>query len=205
WGRRGRAKDGQGGAQEKAPEGEGGEARPWRDAHLRAPRALRLGPHARLEHGLDAEVETALVRVWLEHAAAALEEFEGHARRLLEPAAAQDRRPVVDPAAGPPVTAYADYLAAPCPYDSGDYLGRPVDLVQPRLVPEMVEADPDLAARDREIRDLLSGYFGKPRAGGLPYECYIERQHRPEPEDLDFCRRHGFFRVTIPKDLGGEG
>src|SRR5205085_3972075 len=33
----------------------------------------------------------------------------------------------------------------------------------------------------------------------------IERQHRPDAEDLDFCRKHGFFRMTIPKDLGGEG
>src|SRR5262249_41141215 len=40
---------------------------------------------------------------------------------------------------------------------------------------------------------------------GLPYERHIEQQHRPDPEDLDFCRQHGFFRMPIPQDLGGEG
>src|SRR5262249_16309487 len=32
-----------------------------------------------------------------------------------------------------------------------------------------------------------------------------ERTHRPDDSDLDFCRRRGFFRMPIPKDLGGEG
>jgi alkylation response protein AidB-like acyl-CoA dehydrogenase/electron transfer flavoprotein alpha subunit len=114
-----------------------------------------------------------------------------------------EERPLVDPAAGPPVTTYAGYLAADNPYDSGDFLVKPVNLVRPRFVPDMVRSDPDLARKDREIRDLLAARFG-PR-DGLPYERYIERQHRPDDADLDFCRSHGFFRMTIAKELGGEG
>src|SRR5207237_574716 len=31
------------------------------------------------------------------------------------------------------------------------------------------------------------------------------RQHRPDEEDLAFCRRHGFFAMPVPRELGGEG
>lgn len=174
------------------------------DALLLAGKAMLLRTHARLEHGERSETEIALLRVWLEGATVALEEFEVLLRRLLAPVEPRDDRPLVDPGAGPPVTRYADYLAAPCPYESGDFLGSPVNLLQPRLVPEMIETDPELAARDQEIRDLMAAYFGPPR-GGLRYERHVERQHRPDPEDLDFCRRHGYFRMPIPRELGGEG
>jgi alkylation response protein AidB-like acyl-CoA dehydrogenase/flavin-dependent dehydrogenase/electron transfer flavoprotein alpha/beta subunit/ferredoxin-like protein FixX len=182
-----------------------GELLSQQDAHLLAGKALLLRTHARLEHGLNAEVETALLRVWLEGTSAALDEFEAGLRRLLDAPGRPEARPVVDPAAGPPVTLYADYLAAPCPYDSGDFLGTPPDPVQPRLVPEMVESDPALAAANRELCATLAGHFGKPHGDGLPYERYVERRHRPDAEDLDLCRRHGFFRMIIPRDLGGEG
>src|SRR5205085_1468090 len=105
-----------------------------------------------------AEIESALLRVWLDEASLALEEFESAARGLLAPTRAGEPRPVVDPAAGPPVTRYADYLAAPCPYDSGDFLSQTVDLARPRLVPELVEADPALAACDRAIRELMAAH-----------------------------------------------
>src|SRR5207253_4501365 len=86
-----------------------------------------------------------------------------------------------------------------------DFLAKPIDLAQPRLVPEMIETDPELRERDREYQTLLWEHFGQPRGDGLPYERHIERQHRPDLADLDFCRRHGFFRMPIPKELGGEG
>jgi len=175
------------------------------NAHLLAAKALILRTHARLEHSLDAETEMALVRVWLEEAAVALEDFESMVRQRLIPFVGRSGQPLVNPSAGPAITKYDDYLAAPCPYDSGDFLGVPTDLAQPRFVPEMIEADPELAARDQKIRELLTGHFGKPRGDGLLYERHIERQHRPDAEDLDFCRKHGFFRMPIPKELGGEG
>src|SRR5262249_49643793 len=159
----------------------------------------------RFENGLPAETEAALLRAWLEEAAVSLNKFETTARRRLDGSARSKERPVVEPSAGALVCTYDEYLAAQAPYDSGDFLRNPVNLVEPRLVPEMIEADPDLAARNREIRELLTGYFGRPRADRLPFERYIERTHRPDPADLDFCRQHGFFRMTIPGDLGGEG
>ncbi len=173
------------------------------DAHLLAGKALLLRTHARLEHCLDAEAETALLRVWLEEASVSLEQFESVVQSRLEPADRREDRPLVDPGAGPPMSSYAEYLSAPCPYDSGDFLSAPIDLVQPRFVPEMIETDPLLAARDREFRELLSGQFGRPRGNRLFYERYIEQQHRPDPADLDFCRKHGFFRMPIPQELGG--
>ncbi len=181
------------------------EALARQNAHLLASKALVLRTHARLEEGYHSETEMGLVRVWLEDAAVALEEFEGAVQHRLDPHRRHDDRPVVELTAGPPVTEYAGYLAAECPYESGDFLALPVNLLQPRFVPDMIESDPELARRDREIKELLTGYFGRLRGEGLPYERYIERQHRPDEEDLDFCRRHGFFRMPIPKDLGGEG
>jgi electron transfer flavoprotein-quinone oxidoreductase len=172
------------------------------DAHLLASKALLLRTHARLEHGLPAEVEAALVRVWLDRALAAMDQFEGVVKGRLE--ARRHDRPVVEPGAAPPVTSYADFLAAPNPYDSGDFLCRAVDLARPRYVPEMNESDPDLAARNQDIRKLLLEQFGPPR-DGLIFERHIERRHRPDAADLDFCRRHGFFRMPIPPELGGEG
>jgi alkylation response protein AidB-like acyl-CoA dehydrogenase/flavin-dependent dehydrogenase/electron transfer flavoprotein alpha subunit/ferredoxin-like protein FixX len=181
------------------------EALARQDAHLLASKALLLRTHARLEHGRPAELETALLRVWLEESSVALHEFENLVQRALESDERPDDRPLVEPSAGPPVVTYADYLAAPAAYDSGDFLTRPIDLRQPRLVPEMVAADPVLAAEDQRFRDLLSGYFGQPRGPDLPYERFIERHHRPTAEDLDFCRAHAFFRMPIPPALGGEG
>jgi electron transfer flavoprotein-quinone oxidoreductase len=175
------------------------------NAHLLASKALVLRTHAHLEVGRAAEVEIALTRVWLQFAAGSLDDFKGTVQRLIEPSGQNDHRPLVELTAGPPVTSYADYLAAPCPYDSGDFLTTPVNLVQPRLVPDMIHADPDLARADREIKHLLTEHFGPLRDGGLIYERYIERNHRPDDADLDFCRQHGFFRMPIPRELGGEG
>jgi alkylation response protein AidB-like acyl-CoA dehydrogenase/flavin-dependent dehydrogenase/electron transfer flavoprotein alpha subunit/ferredoxin-like protein FixX len=185
------------------------------DAHLLAGKALLLRTHSLLEHGMDAEVETALLRVWFQEAAVSLDQFESFLRQRLEAGPRFSERPLVDPSAGPPITTYAAYLAAPCPYQFGDFLIQPIDLAQPRLIPELIEIDPKLAECDREYRELFSSHFGRPHSEktglspvsdrGLPYERYIEQQHRPDPEDLDFCRRHGFFRMPIPADLGGEG
>jgi alkylation response protein AidB-like acyl-CoA dehydrogenase/flavin-dependent dehydrogenase/electron transfer flavoprotein alpha subunit/ferredoxin-like protein FixX len=178
------------------------------DAHLLACKALLLRTHARMESGLSAEAETALVRVWLDAIAVSVERFDGVVRRGLKPPAA-DGRPLVEPSAVPPVTRYADFLAAPGRFDSGDFLTTPLDLARPRYVPEMNAVDPTLAETDRHYRELISDYFGKPRqvdgADHRVYERYIEHQHRPDEADLDFCRKHGFFRMPIPKELGGEG
>jgi alkylation response protein AidB-like acyl-CoA dehydrogenase/flavin-dependent dehydrogenase/electron transfer flavoprotein alpha subunit/ferredoxin-like protein FixX len=179
------------------------EALGRQDAHLLASKMLLLRTHARLEAGIHSETEIALLRVWLEAAAAALEEFHGVVRLNLDHGGHREDRPVVDPAAGPPLTVYDAFLQAPGAYESGDFLSRPVDLLQARFVPEMIQTDPALAAADQKFRDLLTARFGSPR-DGLVYERYIERAHRPDAADLDYCRRHGFFRMPIPKALGGE-
>lgn len=175
------------------------------DGFLLASKALLLRTHARLEQGLPSEMEVSLLQVWLDGAAASLEEFEATLRRQFHLANQRDDRPVAEPSSGPPLLIYRDYLAVPCPYDSGDFLSRPVDLLEPRLVPEMIESDPALAARDSELRELLSRYFGQPRPDGLSYERHIERQHHPSVSDLEFCRRHQFFSMPIPDKLGGAG
>src|SRR5207237_1282629 len=114
------------------------------DAHLLASKALLLRTHSHLEYGPSAEIEAALLRVWLQGAAVSLEKFESAVRQRLKGGPRHSERPLVDPGAGPPVTTYAAYLAASGPYDSGDFLAQPIDLMQPRLVPEMIDNDPEL-------------------------------------------------------------
>ena len=114
-----------------------------------------------------------------------------------------DDHPVVELSSGPPVSTYQEYLASACPYDSGDFLVQPVNLLQPRFVVDMIRADPQLEERNREIQKLLLSHFGRKR-DGLIYERYVERRHRPDEADLDFCREHRFFAMPIPRDLGGQ-
>src|SRR5205807_747452 len=175
------------------------------DARLLAGKALLLRTHARLEQGLPSEVELALLRIWFLEAGNSLEEFQASVRARIESLQRQADRPLVDPASTALVQSYADYLSTESRYDSGDFLVKAVDPAQPRFVPELMEADAALAERNRHIRELFAEQFGQPRAAGLPYERYIERQHRPDAADLDFCRKHGFLRMPIPRELGGEG
>jgi electron transfer flavoprotein-quinone oxidoreductase len=172
------------------------------DGQLLASKSLLLRTHARWERNRSAEIESVLTRVWLDEAAVSLEQLEA-AQRLRQSSITQER-PLSDPAAPPLARSYPDYLNQDLPYDSGDFLTTPTDVTRARLVPEMVQSDPVLAARDGELHDLIAGYFAQPRQG-MVYERYIESRHRPDDADLDFCRKHGFFRMPIPKALGGEG
>jgi electron transfer flavoprotein-quinone oxidoreductase len=181
------------------------------DTELLAGKVLLLRVHARLESGLSNELEIALLRVWLSHTSASQVDCEGLLQRLLR-RSPQDDRPIINLAADPPIATYADFLAATAPYDSGDFLIKPTGPAQARMLPELVTIDPTLAERNREFQNLLSERFGKPRQaqelqprGFETYERYIEQQHRPDDADLDFCRQHSFFRMTIPQELGGEG
>src|SRR5262249_52011195 len=97
------------------------------DAHLLASKALRLRGHARLERGLSSEAEIPLLRVLLQNNSITLEEFESYLRLQFALAAQRDDHPIVEPSAGPAVRAYAEYLAKPNLYDSGDFLHKPVD------------------------------------------------------------------------------
>jgi alkylation response protein AidB-like acyl-CoA dehydrogenase/flavin-dependent dehydrogenase/electron transfer flavoprotein alpha subunit/ferredoxin-like protein FixX len=173
------------------------------DAQLLAGMAILLRTHSRLESGLPADLEIALLRVWLIFVSTSKEEAEAQLRRLTDEPE-RDDRPFVYSADGRPVLSYANYLTQPSRYDSGDYLIHAIDPAQARLVPELIKVDTSLAECNRQLKKLISDYFGKPRQAKC-YERYVESHHRPDAADLDFCREHGFFRMTIPKEDGGEG
>ena len=174
------------------------------DSFLLASKALLLRVHSRMEKGMPSEVEVALLRVWLEAAADSLSGFEATVKRHIERTIYQEDRPVVDPSLGPPETEYADVLNSPDGYNSGDFLVQPVRPARPRYVPELVETDATLANQDRELRIAFEKHFG-PLRDGLNYERYIESHHRPSQEDLEYCRQHGYFRMPIAGEFGGEG
>jgi electron transfer flavoprotein-quinone oxidoreductase len=167
-------------------------------ALLLASKALLLRTHALLDSGAACETDVALLRVWLNVVRAARDDFEG----LMEYVAQNDVLPLTVP--GSPITCYADFLHTPLPYNSGDFLGQPTDPTEPRYVPEMIDTDAELSARNHELIGLVNRQFAAPRAGKI-YERYLEEQHRPDAADLEFIRQQGWFRSPIPKDLGGEG
>jgi len=146
--------------------------------------------HQRSENADDSETMRALLRVWLAAASFNLDQAIDRIRRFTLPA----------PTTANTCTIYANYLTSPQPYDSGDFLTRPLDSATPRLVPEMVQSDPALARADTEFFQAIQ-YFGE--RDGKNYERWIESHHAPSAEDLDYCRKQGFFRLPIPRELGG--
>jgi electron transfer flavoprotein-quinone oxidoreductase len=132
------------------------------EARLAACRQVLLQTHAHLEARPDAAVAMALLRVVLDDAAADLDGLAALVQRRLEPAIAFRQRPLVEPGFEPPPATVPEYLAGPEPYQSGDFLLLPVDLVRPRLTPEMLGGQPwppagSEAAALREVVDRLSG------------------------------------------------
>jgi electron transfer flavoprotein-quinone oxidoreductase len=129
-------------------------------AHVLAGKLLLLRTFARLEKGDDAELALVLLRVWLDHAATLLDEYTRTVRERLHPTVRRSERPLVEPDSGPPLRTQAEYLDAPATYTSGDFLLLPLDLLQPRLVPEMVAekeialVGPNAAALLRILNDL---------------------------------------------------
>jgi len=114
-------------------------------AHGLAGKTLLLRIHAWLEDGVDAQLALVLLRVWLDYAATLLDEFTLFVRAQLRPPALAVDRPLVEPGIGPPLRTRANYLAAAAPYTTGDFLLAPVDLLQPRLMPEMLEGEDEAA------------------------------------------------------------
>jgi flavin-dependent dehydrogenase len=103
-----------------------------------AGKRLLLHTHTLLENGLDAELAIVLLRVWLDRSATLLDEFTIAVRDRLLPPTIGGGRPLVEPGGGTPPATLADYRNATDTYAPGDFLLTPVDLLQPRLVPEMV-------------------------------------------------------------------
>ncbi len=171
------------------------------DAYLFASKALLLRTHAKMEDGHNCETEVALLKVWLEYTGGVVADLE----RLIQ------RREIISVHGstnsqfpGESITTYSEILEAPLEYNSGDFLCKPTDMITPRLVPEVIELDPQLAAKDVEIRTELQKHFGETR-DGLVYERYIEREHRPDDSDVEFLRRNAYFRMPIPEAQGGKG
>jgi len=104
-----------------------------------------------------------------------------------------------------PCQPYAAYLATEAPYDSGDFLIKPVDPARPRFVPELLEMGRSACgARPRPARAIQRTVWAAAQRTVLPYERYIERQHRPDTADLDFCRQHGFFGCRSRANLAAK-
>jgi electron transfer flavoprotein-quinone oxidoreductase len=150
-------------------------------AHVLAGKLLLLRTHACLEAGADAELAVVLLRVWLDYSATQLDEFAILVQDRRRPPAPDSDRPLVEPGSGPPLRTRAEYLAAPVAYTSGDFLLAPVNLLQPRLVPEMVagEREPAAAAPIHYLAQALTaemeGCRVHPQMRGLNLEMACAR------------------------------
>jgi electron transfer flavoprotein-quinone oxidoreductase len=125
-------------------------------AHVLAGKLVLLAIHDRLEAGRDVELDVALLRVWLDAVAALSDEFALLVQCRRRPSLPPER-PLVEPGSPPPSRKLQDFLAAPAPYRSGDFLLLPVDLLQPRLVPEMVAGHADFDTLLTTKEPLLPG------------------------------------------------
>ncbi len=126
------------------------------DTRLLVARAMLLRTHARLEEGIASACEIQYLRMWIEEITDRVTRCAAFLRHEVELTAWREDRPLGDPEPGPPPATHAAYRAATAPYTSGDFLVLPVDLGQPRLVPEMLEAGQDpLAALSGRL--ALSG------------------------------------------------
>lgn len=178
-------------------------------AYLYASGIVLARCHARLEEGRDSETELALLDVWLTREARLLNELQAE----IDSVSFDTTLPAKNGHAS--LADYTQFLAGPvkplrpgeagdkkaAAYLTGDYLVAPIDVYGPRYVPEMIATDARLRATDQRFHELIVGHF-TPR-DGRKYERFIEANHRPDDRDLDFCREHGFFRLPIPKALGG--
>lgn len=123
-------------------------------AHILAGKLLLLRTFARLEQDDDAELAILLLRVWLDYSATLLDEYTILVREQLRPISRPGDRPLVEPDSGAPLRTQAEYLATPATYRSGDFLLAPLDLLRPRLVPEMV-GEKEIAVADSSSAALL--------------------------------------------------
>ncbi len=136
------------------------------DAWLLAAKLVLLEVHARLERQPDAEVELALLRALLDGLLWDTEAWAARVETHRQSAQPYPQRPLIEPDTGPPTDSVEDYLSGPEPYRSGDFLLAPVDLLRPRLVPEMLAGQPlptgwgmlaDLPRAVEEIRQIRNG------------------------------------------------
>ncbi len=150
-------------------------------AHLLAGRQLLLRTFCLLENDDDAELAVLLLRVWLDNSAARLDEYILRARHRLRPPPQSGDRPLVEPGSAAPVQTQAEYLAVPDTYRSGDFLLVPIDLLQPRLLPEMGgKAMPTIdECEDRKNRD----------SGAEDYQSTLERLYLLEAVTVEMAGR----------------
>ena len=127
-------------------------------AHVLAGKILLLRTFAGLEQGADAELAIVLLRVWLDYETTLLDELTIVLHERLRPAVRYGDRPLVEPGSGAPLRTQAEYLAAPETYTSGDFLFRPIDFLQGRLVPEMIAAKQGIRAGEAAAMDALDDF-----------------------------------------------
>ena len=60
------------------------------------------------------------------------------------------------------ITRYEDLLKADNPYDSGDVLAKPVNLLQPRLVPDLIAVDPGKRLYAGEVLTFRASATARP-------------------------------------------
>ncbi len=100
---------------------------------------------------------------------------------------------------------YADYLHSANPWKSGDGLRVTSSAATLAYTPELLEADADLCAIDRETAELWKARFQTRDRGQRPYSREVEALHHVPLTDIRWLLERGDFRQVIPKAYLGQG
>jgi hypothetical protein len=174
-------------------------------AHVLAGKLLLLRTHALLEEGRDAELAIVLLRVWLDYAATLLDQLTILVRDRLRPPSPASDRPLVEPGAGPPLRTWTEFRAATATYKTGHFLLAPVDLLQPRLVPEMAGDEASLTDM-ADIRDHCASTSRREEAEYLAETLVLEMLGRcddPTAPSLDLESACARLVLTDLRRRGG--
>jgi electron transfer flavoprotein-quinone oxidoreductase len=141
----------------------------------------------RVEKGDDAELAMLLLRVWLDHTGTLLDEYSILVRERLNPASRPGQRPLIEPESGAPLRTQSEYLAARSSYHSGDYLFVALDLLQPRLVPDMIGQE-EIAVTGPDSEALLRMW----------------NETRPEPSRHGLSSHRRYLAETVTAEMIGR-
>lgn len=100
---------------------------------------------------------------------------------------------------------YAEYLAAPTTFKSGDSVVAPSAPGGLVYGPELLDADPGLAALEAESVADFRARFRTSLFDGRSYPRHVEHLHHVPLEDIAWLVDTGRFRMVIPKEEGGLG
>ena len=172
---------------------------------------LLMRAHRRLEGALPAERYVEAARLWADIMEERLLGLEDELAQAADRVALGEYAFELDGYPDVPIATNGlgfdyerDVINAKRGYRSGDFLVKPIELDETRYLPEQIWADDTIRSRYEEYLKLFHERFVEGDYDPS-YARYVERLHYVPREDIDWTAEHGYFRVVIPNEYGGQG